>query len=144
MECIWSAETDFGSHPDRKRSRPPSSTVLHVLSPVSTRARNRIIRVSWYTRFTRVRSPDLSNQLRRTRISSTVSLPVPTTVADPKQSADSEQIQVAMMALHTEYRMRHEIFRKPRSLNGQHFHSLRVSHLLLWDDLHFCHNCCNP
>ena len=41
----------------------------------------------------------------------------------------------------TQGRKRHEIFRKPRSLNGEHFHSSRVSHLLLWDDLHFCHSC---
>ena len=89
MECIWSAETGFGSHPDHKRSRPPSSTVLDVLSTVSARARNRIVRVS--------------TQLRRTRTSSTVSPSVPTTVvADPEQSADSEQIRVATIALHIE------------------------------------------
>ena len=103
MECIWSAETGFGSHPDHKRSRPPSSTVLDVFSPVSARARNRIIRVTWYTRFTRVRPPNLSTQLRRTQTSSTVFPPVPTTVvADLKQSEDSEQIRVATIAFHTE------------------------------------------
>ena len=65
-------QTGFGSHPDHKRSRPPSSTVLDVLSTVSARARNRTVRVSWYIRFTRVRSPNLITQLRRTRTSSTV------------------------------------------------------------------------
>ena len=84
-----------------KRSRLPSSTVLDVLSTVSARAGNRSVRVSWYARFTRVRSNNLSTQLRRTRTSSTVSPPVPTTVADPEQ-ADSEQIRVATIALHTE------------------------------------------
>ena len=73
MECIWSAETGFRSHPDHKRSRSPSSTVLDVLSTVSARAGNRSVRVSWYARFTRVRSNNLSTQLRRTRTSSTVS-----------------------------------------------------------------------
>ena len=73
MECIRSAGTGFGSHPDHKRSRPPSSTVLDVLSTVSARAGNRSVRVSWYARFTRVRSNNLSTQLRRTRTSSTVS-----------------------------------------------------------------------
>ena len=86
VECIWSAKTGFGSHRDDKRSRPPSSTVLDVLSTVSARAGNRSTRVSWFARFTRVRSKDLSTQLRRTRASSTVSPPVPTTVADPNQS----------------------------------------------------------
>ena len=140
MECIWSAETGFGSHPDHKRSRPPSSTVLDVLSTVSARAGNRSVRVSWYARLTRVRSNHLSTQLSRKRTSSTVSPPVPTTVADPEQTADSEQIPVATIAS-TQSRKRHEISRKPRSLNGEHFYSLRVSHLLLWVDLHFCHSC---
>ena len=81
MECIWSAETGFGSHPDHKRSRPPSSTVLDVLSTVSARAGNRSVCVSWYARFKRVRSSNLSTQLRRTRTSSTVSPPVSTTVS---------------------------------------------------------------
>ena len=102
MGCIWSAETGFGSHPDHKRSRPPTSTVLDVLSTVLARAGYRSVRVSWYARFTRVRSNNLSTQLRRTRISSTISPPVSTTVADPKRSADSEQIRVATIALHTE------------------------------------------
>ena len=93
MEYVWSAETGFRSHPDHKRSRPPSSTVLDVLSTVSARAGNRSVRASWYARFTRVRSNNLSTQLRRTQTSSTaVSPPVPTTVADPEQTADSEQI----------------------------------------------------
>ena len=74
MECIWSAETGFGSHPDHKHSRPPSSTVRDVLSTVSARAGNRSVRVSWYARFTRVWSSNSSAQLRRTRTSSTVSL----------------------------------------------------------------------
>ena len=144
MGCIWSAETGFGSYPDHKRSRPPTSTVLDVLSTVSARAGYRSVRVSWYARFTRVHSNNLSTQLRRTRTSSTVSPPVSTTVVDPKRSADSEQIRVATIALHTaQSRKRHEIFRKPRSLNGEHFHSLWVSHLLLWTDLHFCHSCYN-
>ena len=136
MKCIWSVETGFGSHPDHKRSRPPSSAVLVVLSTVSARVGNRSVRLSWYARFTRVRSNNSRTQHRRTRTSSTVSSPVPTTVADREQSADSDQIRVA-----TQSRKRHEIFRKPRSLNGEHFHSLRVSHLLLWADLHFCHSC---
>ena len=102
MECIWSAETGFGSHPHHKRSQPPSSTVLVVLSTVSARAGNRSVRVSWYARFTRVRCNNLSTQLRRTRTSSTVSPPVPTTVADPERTADSEQIRVGTIALHTE------------------------------------------
>ena len=102
MECIWSAETGFGSHTDHKSSRPPSSTVLDVLSTISARAGYRSVRVSWYARFTRVRSNNFSTQLRRTRTSSTVSPPVPTTVADPEQTADSEQIRVATIALHTE------------------------------------------
>ena len=146
MGCIWSAETGFGSHPDHKRSRPPTSTVLDVLSTVSARAGYRSVRVSWYARFTRVRSNNLSTQLRRTRTLSTVSPPVSTTVADPKRSADSEQIRVATIALHTDQEIsfffkRHEIFRKLRSLNGEHFHSLWVSHLLLWTDLYFYHSC---
>ena len=140
MECIWSAETGFGSHPDHKRSRPPSSTVLDVLSTVSARAGNRSVRVSWYARLTRVCSNNLSTQLRRKRTSSTVSPLMPTTVADPEQTVDSEQIPVATIAS-TQSRKIHEIFRKPRSLNGEHFYSLRVSHLLLWVDLHFCHSC---
>ena len=73
LGCIWSAEKGFGSHPDHKRSRPPTSTVLDVLSTVSARAGYRSVRVSWYARFTRVRSNNLSTQLRRTRTSSTVS-----------------------------------------------------------------------
>ena len=86
-----------------KRSRPPTSTVLDILSTVSARAGYRSVRVSWYARFTRVHSNNLSTQLRRTQTSSTVSPPVPTTVvADPKRSADSEQIRVATIALHTE------------------------------------------
>ena len=140
MECIWSAETGFGSHPDHKRSRPPSSTILDVLTTVSARAGNRSVRVSWYARFTRVRSNNLSTQLRRTRTLSTVSPPVPTTVADPEQTANSEQIRVATIALKQRRKMP-EIFRKPRSLNGEHVYCLRVSHLLLWADLHFCHSC---
>ena len=140
MGCIWSAETGFGSHPDHKRSRPPNSTVLDVLSTVSARAGYRSVRVSWYARFTRVRSNNLSTQLRRTRTSSTVSPPVSTTVADPKRSAVRSKYE--WRRLHsTQSRKRHEIFRKPMSLNGEHFHSLWVSHLLLWTDLHFCRSC---
>ena len=141
MECIWSAETGFGSHPDHKRSRPPSSTVLDVLSTISARAGNISVRVSWYARFRRVRSNNLRTQLRRARTSSTVSPPVPTTVADPEQTADSEQIYEWRRLHSTQSRKRHEIFRKPRTLNCDHFYSLRVSHLLLWADLHFCHSC---
>ena len=85
-----------------KRSQPTSSTVLDVLSTVSARAGNRSVRVSWYARFTRVRSSNLSTKLRKTRTSSTVSPPVPTTVADPEQMADSEQIRVGTIALPTE------------------------------------------
>ena len=140
VECIWSAETGFGSHPDHKRSRPPTSTVLDVLSTVSARAENRSVHMSWYARFKRVRSNNLSTQLRRTRTSSTVSPPVPTTVADPEQTADSELIRVATIALHIE-KEKTQTLQKPRSLNGRHFHSLRVSHLLLWADLHFCNSC---
>ena len=47
-------------------------------------------------------TPTTCTQLRRTRTSSTVSPPVPTTVADPEQRADSEQIRVVTIALHTE------------------------------------------
>ena len=131
MKYIWSAETGFGSYPDHKRSRPPSSTVLDVLSTVSARAGNRSVRVSWYARFTRVRSNNLSTQFRRTRTSSTVSPPVPTTVADPEQTADSEQHE--WRRLHsTQSRKRHEIFRKSRSLNGEHFHFLRVSFVKMY------------
>ena len=141
MGTIWSAETGFGSHPDHKRSRPPTSTVLSVLSIVSARAGYRSVRMSWYARFTRVRSNNLSSQLRRTRTSSTVSPPVSTTVvADPKRSADSEQIRVATIALHTEQEKTRNL-QGPRSLNGEHFHSLWVSHPLLWTDLYFCHSC---
>ncbi|CAM9323424.1 unnamed protein product, partial [Ascophyllum nodosum] len=43
------------------------------------RAGYRSVRVSWYARFTRVRSNNLSTQLRRTRTLSTVSPPVSTT-----------------------------------------------------------------
>ena len=86
MGCIWSAETGFGSHPDHKRSRPPTSTVLDVLSTVSARAGYRSVRVSWYARFTKVRSNNLSTQLRRTRTSSTVSPPVFTTVCSGPQT----------------------------------------------------------
>ena len=107
MGCIWSAETGFGSHPDHKRSRPPTSTVLDVLSTVSAREGYRSVRVSWYARFIRVRSNNLSTQLRRTRTSSTESPPVSTTVADPKRSADSEQIRVATIALHTKHEDSH-------------------------------------
>ena len=141
MGCIWSGETGFGSHPDHKRSRPPTSTVLDVLSTVSARAGYRSVRVSWYARFTRVCSNNLSTQLRSTRTSSTVSPPVSTTVADPKRSADSEQIRVATIALHTEQEKPRNLQEARRSLNGEHFHSLWVSHLLLWTDLHFCHRC---
>ena len=77
-------------------------TVLDVLSTVSARAGYRCVCVSCYARFTRVRSNNLSTQLRRTRTSSTVSPPLPTTVVDPEQTADSEQIRVATIALHTE------------------------------------------
>ena len=45
---------------------------------------------------------NLSTQLRRTRTLSTVSPLVPTTVADPEHTADSKQIRVATIALHTE------------------------------------------
>ena len=140
MEYIWSAETGFGSHPDHKSSRPPSSTVLDVLLTVSARAGNRSVRMSWYARFTRVRSNNLSTQLRRTRTSSTVSPPVPTTVADPEQTADSEQIRVATIALHTEQEKTRNL-QEAQVSQRRHFHSLRVIHLLLWADLHFCHNC---
>ena len=34
MECIWSAETGLGSHPDHKRSRPPYSTYSQSFRPV--------------------------------------------------------------------------------------------------------------
>ena len=126
MECIWLAETGFGSHPDHKRSRPPSSTVLVVLSTVSARAGNRSVRVSWHVRFTRVRSNNLSTQLRRTRTSSTVSPPVPTTVADPNKRQIRSKYE--WRRLHsTQRRKRHEIYRKSKFLNGEHFYSLRVS-----------------
>ena len=84
MGCIWSAETGFGSHPDHKRSRPPTSTVLDVLSTVSARAGYRSVGVSWYARFTRVRSNNLSTQLGRTRTSSTVSPPVSSHCSGPQ------------------------------------------------------------
>ena len=102
MEFIWSTETGFGSYPDHKRSRPPSSAVLDAHSTVSAGRRNRSVRVSWYTRYTRNRSANLSTQLRRTRASSTESLPMPNTVVDPRQRADSAQIRVVTIALHTE------------------------------------------
>ena len=140
MGCIWSAKAGFGSHPDHKRSRPPTSTVLDVLSTVSARAGYRSIRVSWYARFTRVRSNNLSTQLRRTRTSSRVSPPVSTTVADPKRSADSEQIRVATIALHTEQEKTRNL-QEAEVSNGEHFHFLWVSHLLLWAGLHFCLSC---
>ena len=73
MECIWSAETGFGSHPDHKRSRPPSSTVLDVLSTVSARARNRSVRVRWYARFTRVRSNNLHSAQKNANLKHSVS-----------------------------------------------------------------------
>ena len=142
-ERIWSAETGFGSHLDHKRSRPPSSTVLDVLSTVSARAGNRSIRASWYVRFTRARSNNLSTQLRRTRTSSTVSplSPAYHWWSGPRTNGRF-RANYEWRRLHsTQSRKRHEIFRKPRSLNSDHFHSLRVSHLLLWDDLHFCHSC---
>ena len=47
---FWSVETGFGSHPDHKRSRPPTSTVLDVLSTLSARAGYRSVRVSWHAR----------------------------------------------------------------------------------------------
>ena len=119
MGYIWSAETGFGSHPDHKRSRPPTSTVLDVLSTVSARAGYRSVRVSWYARFTKVRSNDLSTQHRRARTSSTVSPPVSTTVADPKRSADSEQIRVATIALHTEQEIEATI--QPHLCNRKYF-----------------------
>ena len=140
MGYIWSAETGFGSHPDHKRSRPPTSTVLDVLSTVSARAGYRSVRVSWYARFTRVRSNNLSTQLRRTRTSSTVSPPVSTTVADPKRSADLEQIRVATIALHTEQEKTRNL-QEAQVSQRRTLHSLWVSHLLLWTDLHFCHSC---
>ena len=134
MECIWSAEISFGSHPDHERSRPPSSTVLDVLSTVSARAGNISVRVSWYARFTKVRSNNLSTQLRRTRTSSTVSPPVATTVADPEQMADSEQIRVATIALHTQKKARN--LQEAQVSQRRTLSFLAVSHLLLWADLH--------
>ena len=93
--------------PKRKRKKCPTSgerlnryEIFDELTTVSARAGNRSGRVSWYAQFTRVRSPNSSTPLRRTPTSSTVSPPVPTIVADPKQSADSEQIRVATIALH--------------------------------------------
>ena len=130
----------FGSHPDHKHSRPPSSTVLDVLSAVSARAGYRSVRVSWYARFTRVSSNNLSTQLRRTQTSSTVSPPVSTAALTPNDRQIRSKYE--WRRLHsTQSRKRYEIFRKPRSLNGEHFHSLWVSHLLLWTDLHFYHSC---
>ena len=140
MGCIWSAETGFRSHPDHKRSRPPTSTVLDVLSTVSARAGYRSVRVSWYARFIRVRSNNLSTQLRRTRTSSTESPPVSTTIADPKRSADSEQIRVATIALHTEQEKTRNL-QEAQVSQRRTLSSLWVSHLLLWTDLHFYHSC---
>ena len=136
MECIWSAETGFGSHPDHKRSRPPSSTVLVVLSTVLARAGNRSVRVSWYARFTRVRSNNSSTQLRRTRTSSTVSPPAyhcsgPRTNGRFGANTSGDDC--------TQHREGKDT--KSSGINGEHFHSLRASHLLLWAYLHFCHSC---
>ena len=144
VECIWSDETSSGSHPDHKRSRPPSSTVLDAYSTVSAGARNGSVYVSWFTRCTRVRSSNLSTQLRRTKTWSTDTLSVPTTVANFRQSADSAQVQVATIALHTEQEDTRNLKEVHVSFNDKPFYSLRVSHLLLWVDLHFCHNCYSP
>ena len=81
-----------------RRPRPYST----YSQPFRPRAGNRSVRVSWYARFTRVHSNNVSTQLRRTRTSSTVSPTLPTTVADPEHTADSEQMRVATIALHTE------------------------------------------
>ena len=71
MESIWPAETDFGSHPARRRSRPPSSTVLDTQSIISAGARNGSVHVGWDTRCIRVWSSNLSTQFRRTQTRNT-------------------------------------------------------------------------
>ena len=111
--------------------------ILDVLSTGSARAVYRSVRVSWYARFTRVHSNDLSIQLKRTRTSSTVSPPVPTTVADPGQTADSEQIRVATIALHTEQENTRNLQKAQVSQRRTLSFLPGVSHLLLWADLPF-------
>ena len=103
--CSADHEQDWQPYPvDPYSAICDDHTYIHtyILSTVSARAGNRSVRVRWYARFTRVRSNNLSTQLRRTRTSSTVYPPVPTPVADPEQTADSEQVRVATIALHTE------------------------------------------
>ena len=65
-----------------RRPRPYST----YSQPFRPGAGNMIYRVSWYARFTRARSNNLSTQLSRTRISSTVSPPVPATVCSGPQT----------------------------------------------------------
>ena len=108
-------------------------------------ARNGSVHVSWFTRCTRVRSNNLSTQLRSERKPEaqrlTLCLPL-AVVADPRQLADSAQIRVATIALHAEQQ-------NTRNLQEAHVSQRRTVSflagspfvLLLWDDLHFCHNC---
>ena len=65
---------------------------------------------------------------------------LPLYVADSEQKADSEQIRVATIALHTEQEKTRNL-QDAQVSHRRDFHSLRVSHLLLWADLHFCHTC---
>ena len=145
MGNISSAETGFGSHPNHKRSRPPSSTLLDAHSTISAGTRNGSVHVDWDTRCTIVWSSNLSTQLGRTQTSNTESLTLPATVADPRQTAIRHKYE--WRRLHsTQSTKRHKIFRKPMYFNGEHFHLLRVSHFL-WAGLHFCqpcHKCYSP
>ena len=78
--------------------RPPSST--HHLKFRLRRTGNSFT-IPLSIRCRRVRSSNLSTQLRRTQGLNTESLAMPATVPDPRQSLDSEQIESATIAHHT-------------------------------------------
>ena len=103
MNCISAAETGFCTKwctSDEQTPRPPSSAHHKPFRPLH--------RCSSFTkpltvRCRRIWSSNLSTQLRRTQGLNIEPLTMPTAVAKPKRSLDSEQISPATVAHHTVY-----------------------------------------
>ena len=157
MEFIWSTETGFGSYPNHKRSRPLSSTVLDSHSTISAGARNGSVHVGWDIRCTRVWPSNIEHSAQENaNLKHRISIGA-RHYSGPKTIALFGADTSGTIALHTFFPQTggcseglgafRFFFKKTRnlqenmSLNGEHLHILRVSHLFLWADLHFCHSC---
>ena len=115
-----------------RRLRPFS---LHTL-PFRPLRRARLLHLVMATRVTRAFSYNLSTQRRHAQTGNTASLPAPAPGADHTHARFGTNTSGGDCTTH---RVRKYIrpSTKPMSVNGEHFHTWRVAHLILWADVLF-------